>query len=99
MMMEIYHNNVNIIMVSMKYYSPIFIFISIQKICVLINVKIGVKKMSQPNKNCKNCDKPFYSCTSCVEKGLFHWKSICCCEICFQEYIKKVEEGRNKNER
>jgi len=50
--------------------------------------------MSEPNKNCYNCDQPFYSCNGCVEKGLFYWKSICCCEICFIEYMKKVEESR-----
>lgn len=53
--------------------------------------------MSLPNKECKNCEKPFYSCTSCVDKGIFYWKSICCCEECFQEYIKKIEESRREN--
>jgi len=44
---------------------------------------------------CKICGKIISGCYNCRDKVL-HWKNIACSEAHFQEYMKKVEDGRNK---
>jgi len=45
---------------------------------------------------CKNCGNKFEGCKTCYAIGIFHWKSVCCSWLCFQEYMTKVEKEREK---
>lgn len=47
-----------------------------------------------PNHVCKNCNSIYFACNDCERVN--SWKSACCCESCYQEYIKLVLASRSK---
>ena len=61
--------------------------------------------IKQPNTICKNKDchkgkdggkKIFYSCHYCINQAT--WRSMCCSEDCYLQYMKQVAEARSNSE-
>lgn len=61
--------------------------------------------LKQPNTVCKNRNctkgkdggrKHYYSCKYCVHS--VSWRSVACCEECYEEYLRQVKEAREHNE-
>lgn len=61
--------------------------------------------LKQPNTICKNRNctkgkdggrKHYYTCRYCVHSA--SWRSVACCEECYDEYMKQVAEAREHNE-
>lgn len=48
--------------------------------------------MNKPNMKCRVCGKDYYCCAD--SKKIGGWKSMACSNICFQEYMKRIEESR-----
>ena len=44
------------------------------------------------------CGKLFTPCGDCEkDKSAFHWRSIACSMECAKEYLRRIEESREKN--
>lgn len=61
--------------------------------------------LKQPNTICKNRNctkgkdggrKHYYTCRYCARTA--NWRSVACCEECYQEYLKQVAEARANNQ-
>ena len=50
--------------------------------------------IKKPNTICRNCGKAYYSCYHCLKRQ--NWRTVCCCEECYNEYAQKVLESRGK---
>lgn len=59
----------------------------------------------QPNTICKNRNctngkdggrKHYYACRYCARTA--NWRSVACCEECYQAYLKQVAEARANNQ-
>ena len=49
-------------------------------------------KIKEPNVYCRNCNKHYYACMSCMAGQ--KWRSFCCSIKCFEEYTQKVLDER-----
>ena len=61
--------------------------------------------LKQPNTICKNLNctkgkdggrKHYYTCRYCVHS--VSWRSVACCEECYEEYMRQVAEARAHNQ-